>query len=123
MLQRYTFQKFHGDERMAVLLADVMNGANVGVIQRGRSLRFALKARQCVRIARNFRREKLERHETVQACVLGLVNHTHSATSELLQNAIMGDSLADERARSLTCTHILGWARRQVNEEGAPWPH
>jgi hypothetical protein len=97
MFQRDAFQKFHGDERMPVLFADVVDGADIGMIQRGGGLGLALKTCQRARIARNFRREKLEGHEAVQPRVLGLINHAHSATAELLQNAIVGDSLADER--------------------------
>ena len=44
MLQRHPVQKLHGDEGLAVLLANVINRANVGVIQCGCSLGFALEA-------------------------------------------------------------------------------
>ncbi len=35
MLQRHTVQKLHHDIRLTVFLADVVNGANVGMIERG----------------------------------------------------------------------------------------
>ena len=38
--KRFTFQILHGDERTAVLFTDVVNGANIRVIQRGGGLRF-----------------------------------------------------------------------------------
>ena len=41
VLQRHAIEKFHGDEGLAVLLADVVNGADVGMIQRGGGLGFA----------------------------------------------------------------------------------
>jgi hypothetical protein len=44
MLHCDPVQKLHGNERLSVLLADVINGADIGVIQRGRGLRFASKA-------------------------------------------------------------------------------
>jgi len=34
MLQRYPIQKFHGDECLSILFADVVDRADVGVIQR-----------------------------------------------------------------------------------------
>ncbi len=46
MFQRDAIQKFHGDEGLGVLLADVINGADVGMIQSGSGLRFALKKGQ-----------------------------------------------------------------------------
>jgi hypothetical protein len=32
MLQRFAIQKLHGDECLSVLLADVVNGANIRMI-------------------------------------------------------------------------------------------
>jgi hypothetical protein len=32
MMQRLAFQKFHRDEGLTIFLADVVNGANVGMI-------------------------------------------------------------------------------------------
>ena len=37
--KRFTFQILHGDERTAILFTDVVNGANIRVIQRGGRLR------------------------------------------------------------------------------------
>jgi hypothetical protein len=35
MPQRGTIQEFHGDERFPVFLANIMDGANVRMVQRG----------------------------------------------------------------------------------------
>ena len=40
-------------------------------------------------------RQKLERDETVEASILGLVNHSHPASTELLDDAVMRDGLTD----------------------------
>ena len=46
MLQRHAVQKFHGDKRLGSALADLMNGANIGMIEgRGRT-RFPAEAFQ-----------------------------------------------------------------------------
>src|ERR1035438_5218071 len=50
----------HDDESATALLTDVMDGADVGVIQRGGCLRLALKAGKRQRIAGQFFGEKLE---------------------------------------------------------------
>jgi hypothetical protein len=52
----------------------------------------------------------------VQARVLGLVNHTHTTTAEFLDNAVMRDSLTNERVSAGHAQSILGGSLRQVNE-------
>ncbi len=44
MLQRHPVQKLHGDERLSLLFANVIDRADIGVIQCGCGLGFALKA-------------------------------------------------------------------------------
>ncbi|PYV74012.1 MAG: hypothetical protein DMG97_09805 [Acidobacteria bacterium] len=46
----------------------------------------------------------------MQADVLGLVNHTHPATAELLDDAVMRDGLADH------ADAMLGAPQWEVNE-------
>ena len=101
MLQRHPVQKLHGDKRLAVLLANVVNGADVGMIQGGCRLGFALETGQGLRVAGNFRGQKFEGNETVQAGVFGLVNHAHAATAQLLENAVVRNRLADHCQRML----------------------
>ncbi len=101
VLQSHAIQEFHGDERLPVLLADVVNGADVGVIQRRSSLRLTLKPAKRLRIARHFVRQKLQGDETMQPSVFGLIDNTHSAATELLDDAIVRDGLADHCARIL----------------------
>ena len=95
VLQRHPIQKFHGDEGLAVLLPDVIDGANVRVAESGRGLRLTLKTGQRLWVSGNFLRQELECNETVQAGVLGLVDDTHPAAPQLLNDAVMRDGLAD----------------------------
>ena len=46
MFEGLTIEKFHGDERFAVLFADVVYGADIGMVERGSSLGFTLKTGQ-----------------------------------------------------------------------------
>ena len=43
-LQRLAFDIFHGDEDLAFVLADLVDGDDVGMVQCGRGLGFALEA-------------------------------------------------------------------------------
>ena len=110
MLQGQPVKKLHGDERLAVLLADVVDRADIGVIQRGRSLRFTLKAGERLWVSGNFIGKELESDEAMQSRVLSLIDHTHPAAPELLDDAVVRDCLADH-------VRNMPWRkRRQVND-------
>src|SRR5579862_1790594 len=102
-LQRHTVEKLHGDEGMAVLLTDVVNGADVGMIQRGGGLRFALEAGERLGVPREFVGKELEGHEATEAGVLGLVDHAHSAVPKFFKNAVVRYGLADHLYQLLGC--------------------
>ena len=80
---------------MAVVLADLMDGADVGVVQRRSGAGFAAEAFESLGIVGGIVREKLEGDETAEESVFGFVDHTHPAAAEQFQNAIVGDGLAD----------------------------
>jgi hypothetical protein len=101
VLQRHTVQKLHGDECLLVLFANVVNRADVGMVQCGRGLGLALKAGECLWVTGNVFRQEFEGDESMKACVLGLVNHTHPAATQLLHNAVVRDGLADHWRRIL----------------------
>ena len=65
------------------------------MIQCGGSLRFALKAGEGLCISGNVIGQKFEGDKAVETHVLGLVDHTHAATAELLDDAVVRDGLAD----------------------------
>ena len=101
VLQRRAFQIFHGDEGFSILLADVVNGADVRMVQGGSSLRFALETAQRQRIASHFIGKKFESDEAVQPGILGLIDHPHAAAAKLLDDAVVRDSLPDHVWRIL----------------------
>ena len=77
-------------------LADVVDRADVGVVQRRSSPRLALETAESLGISGDFIRKELEGHETVESGVLGFIDHAHPATAQLSNNAVMGDGVADE---------------------------
>src|SRR3982075_2164579 len=62
VLQCQPVQVLHGDEGLPILLADVINRANVWVVQSGGGLRFALETCEGLRIASNVLGEKFQRY-------------------------------------------------------------
>jgi hypothetical protein len=95
VLQCHAFEKFHDDEGLAILLADVVDGADIGMVEGGSGLGFALKAGEGLRIAGNFFGQKFEGHKAAKARVLGFVDNAHAAASKLFDDAVVGDGFAN----------------------------
>ena len=60
MPERLPFQQLHRDEGSPIGLVDFVDGADVRVIQRGRSLGLPLKAAQGLRVVGEFFRKELQ---------------------------------------------------------------
>ncbi len=99
---------------LLVLLADVVNGADVGVVQGGGGLGFALEAAQGLRISGDLIGKEFQGDEAMEASVFGLVNHAHAATAQLFDDAIVGDGLADHSLKNRWLV-ILWLAGGEVN--------
>ena len=77
------------------MLSDVVDGADVGVVERRSGTSFAPEAFQCLWILGYIIGQELESHETPELGVLGLINHPHAAATELFNDAIARDGLAN----------------------------
>jgi len=65
VLQSCTIQKLHRDKCLAVLLANVVNRANVGVVQCGCGLCLALKTGKHLRVTGNIFWQEFEGNEAM----------------------------------------------------------
>src|SRR5215470_2128371 len=95
MLQRDPIQKLHDDERLTMLLVNLENHTDVRMIQSRRSLGLSLKTCQCLRVCSYVIGQELEGDESTELDILRLVHHAHPASTELLDNAVVRDGLAD----------------------------
>ena len=95
VLQRHAIEEFHGDERVAVVLSDFVDSADVGVIKRRGGARLATEALQGLRVLGHLVRQELESDEAAELGVFGLVNDAHAASAELFEDAVVGDGGAD----------------------------
>src|SRR6266511_4750997 len=73
---------------LAAGLIDVINGADIRMIQRGGRPRFALKALDRRRILCQFSRQKLESNQTLELQILGLVDDAHAAVRDPFEDAV-----------------------------------
>jgi hypothetical protein len=71
------------------LFADFVNGTNVWMIERRGRLCLALESFACVAVPRHIFRKKFQGDEAVQPDVLGFVDHTHAATADFLNDAVV----------------------------------
>src|SRR5882762_3308921 len=79
------------------MLADLVDGADVRMVE-GRSCTcLAAEPFQCLRILPHIFGEKLQRDEAPKLGVLSLVHHAHSAAAEFLNNAVVRDDLFDHQ--------------------------
>jgi hypothetical protein len=97
MLQRVAVQKLHGDEMLVLVGVNFVDGADIGMVQGGRSFGFALKAAECLWVCGYLFGQELEGHEPAELHVLSLVHHTHSTTAKFFDDAIVRDGLANHR--------------------------
>src|SRR5262249_155442 len=75
----------------AFILVDVVDRADVGMVQsRGRA-RFTFESLESLCVASEFRRKKLQCDKATQTGILCFVDNTHSARAKLLNNAVLGD--------------------------------
>src|SRR6266849_10276114 len=97
MLERLPLEKLHDNKTLAIVLVDVIDGADVWVIQgRGRS-RFALKALNGWMIFGKPLGKKFQANVAAETNVLGLIHDPHAAATQLFQNPVMGDGAPNHR--------------------------
>ncbi len=96
VLQRRAVEILHHDERMPVLLADLMNRANVRVVQSGSGARLAAKAFEGLRVAHNIIWQELQRYEAAKLSILGLIDNAHPSAAKFLNNAVVRNRAANQ---------------------------
>ena len=93
--QLAAFEIGHGDEGLPVDLVDLIDGANVGVIQRRRRAGLAKESGLGVRRAERLGGKEFERNKPLQAQILGFIDNPHPAFPEFFEDFVMGYGLPD----------------------------
>src|SRR6266513_3737328 len=100
VLESAAFEHLHHNELLPLMLTDLVYRADVRMIERRGSTRFAQEALERALIFCQFLGQELQGHRSPQNKVFGTVNDSHAAASELFENAVVGHSRAKHRARS-----------------------
>src|SRR5438128_10900010 len=100
VLESAAFEQLHHNELLPLMLTDLIHRADVRMIERRGSTRFAQEALERALIFRQILGQELQGHQSLQDKVFGTVNDPHAAASELFENAVVGHSRAKHRARS-----------------------
>jgi hypothetical protein len=112
VVQGQPIQKLHRDVGLLATLADVVNRADVGMVEGGGGTSFTSEAFQCLGVSGNVIWQELQRDKTPKLGVLGLVNDAHTAAAELLDDVVARNGLADHWPESYVAE------TGQVNESG-----
>jgi hypothetical protein len=77
------------------VFVDVMDGADIGMIECGGGFGLAPESFECGVILREPLWQKLEGDEAMELGIFSLVHHAHAPAAQLLQNPVMGHGLAN----------------------------
>lgn len=81
---------------MLISFVKSINGADIGMVQRGCCLGFPLEPGANAGIVFQATGEKLERDDAVQFQIAGFVNDTHPAFAKFFDNFVMEDGFAGQ---------------------------
>src|SRR6202161_4068723 len=89
LLESLAFQQLHRNEGALFKFPDIVNRANVWVIQRRREARIALKTLDCLGITPNIAGKKLQRNLPAKTRVLRLVNDAHASACNNFEDGVV----------------------------------
>ena len=79
-----------------MLIINLVDCADVGMIQCRGCLGFAFKTAECLRISGDIIRKKLQRNEPAKLQILSLVDNTHPPAAKFFDDAVMRNCFADK---------------------------
>ncbi len=95
--ERLPLQQFHGNKSSPIRLVNFVDGADVRVVQGGRSLGLPLETAESLCIVGEFFGKELEGDVAIELEVFRFVDHTHAPAAQLPQDAVMRDGVIHHR--------------------------
>ena len=116
--QRLTLQILHDDEKLSIVLANLMDCADVRMVKSGSGASFPLKTLERLTVRGHILGKKLQRNKAPKLGVFGLVHDAHSAPAEFFDDAVVRNGRTDEGG-GFGHRGILGCADTQVNAQAS----
>ena len=121
LFQALALKLLHHDERMAVVVVNVVNRADVRMVELRRGPSLARKAVERAFVLDQVIGNKLQRDMAPQAHVFRLVDHSHPAAAQFPNHAVVGHSLPNHVHKSVWRGHSCPRSRQDV-WRGRPHP-
>ena len=102
--ERLALQQLHRDEVLALVLVDLVDRADPGVVEGGGRPGLALETLERGLVLRHVRGQELERDVAAELRVLRLVHDAHAPAAELGRDPVVRDRLTDHRRLSFELT-------------------
>ena len=93
LIKGHAFQKLHRNEVLAFELVNLINGADIGMVQRGGGASFPLQAVKRLLIFFQFLGKEFQRDVTAEFQVFGFIDHPHAARTQLTDNLVVRNRL------------------------------
>ena len=90
--QGLAFEKLQDQEVYAILTPDILKRADIGVIETGDGVSFALEALSDLRLVSEMRRQDFDRDSTIQAGIARTVYFSHSSGAERRQDLVRSET-------------------------------
>ena len=102
LLECLAFEQFHRDERW--IDADIVDGADIGVVERRRRPRFPLETFQRLRGCGHPARRNLDCHDPVETRVLGPIHLSHPAGTQRADDFVGAEASTGSKGQRVQCT-------------------
>src|SRR5207253_7620269 len=86
--QSLAFAQLHRDDGASINFVDFIDGADVRVVQRGRSFGYSLKTTESLPSVGEFLRQELQGGVATELEVFRLVHDTHATPADFVQDAV-----------------------------------
>ena len=106
--QRLAFQVLHHEERRAVVLADVVERADVRMIELRDRARFAVEPLAELRVGGEALGQDLDRDGAIEARVARLVDLAHAARADRRRDFVRAEASAGGQRHRAVCVFVTG---------------